>query len=258
MPTVQVSANRVKSAPCHHEHIEADCLADWHAARAMARKLVDKPDLHLLALRVIRYLNPCKHSKDYASITWYGQSFTFTGMQAAFIRELWRAKNRGTPALRQETIFDAIGCDSDRSMGIFKDKISEIAFRTLIISPRRGVYMLAFMEYDPVFAPDGDAREIARRLLVKYADKPVSLALQRIACRVPEDVFVPNCIQEAILAALNGKALRSDALAHKAGYSKGNIYREPGGLPELQRRGLVSHHKRLGYFRPDALPPELS
>ncbi len=69
--------------------------------------------------------------------------------------------------------------------------------------------------------------------------------------------FVPNQFQESILGALEGKALRADALGHIVG-DRSRLYRKPGGLQELRDQGYVSHHPRLGYYRPDAPPEELA
>lgn len=68
--------------------------------------------------------------------------------------------------------------------------------------------------------------------------------------------FVPTPFQQDILDALEGKALRTDALAAKVG-DRSRLFRHPGGLKELQEQGLVAHHKRLGFYRPDAPPEEL-
>lgn len=71
-------------------------------------------------------------------------------------------------------------------------------------------------------------------------------------------VFVPNAFQTAILDALEGKALRTDALAAKVG-DRSRLFSKPrGGLPELKEHGLVGHHDRLGFYRVDAPPPELA
>jgi hypothetical protein len=72
-----------------------------------------------------------------------------------------------------------------------------------------------------------------------------------------EEVFVPNAFQEAILSALEGKALRTDALGAAAG-DRSRLFRNPGGLKELQEQGLVQHHKRLGFYRPDCPPEDLA
>jgi len=78
-----------------------------------------------------------------------------------------------------------------------------------------------------------------------------------LAAAEEAEPFVPTAYQEAILDALEGKALRTDALAAKVG-DRSRLFRNPGGLKELQEQGLVSHHSRRGYFRPDAPPEELA
>lgn len=69
--------------------------------------------------------------------------------------------------------------------------------------------------------------------------------------------FVPTPFQKGILQALSGQARRTDDLAHKVG-NRRKLFIHPGGLRELQEQGLVGHHKRLGYYRPDAPPPVLN
>jgi hypothetical protein len=76
------------------------------------------------------------------------------------------------------------------------------------------------------------------------------------ASSVSPDRFVPTPFQKGILQALNGQALRTDDLAHKVG-NRRKLFIHPGGLRELQDQSLVAHHKRLGYYRPDAPPPVL-
>lgn len=70
-----------------------------------------------------------------------------------------------------------------------------------------------------------------------------------------QDAFIPTPFQRGILAALNGQALRTDALGAAVG-DRSRLYKR-GGLKELRDRGLVAHHVRLGFYRPDALPPGL-
>ena len=69
--------------------------------------------------------------------------------------------------------------------------------------------------------------------------------------------FVPNAYQIAIMEALEGKALRTTALASATGGDQRRLFK-PGGLKELQDQGLVEHHARLGYYCPDSPPPEIS
>ncbi|MBL8795406.1 MAG: hypothetical protein JNM56_15990 [Planctomycetia bacterium] len=91
------------------------------------------------------------------------------------------------------------------------------------------------------FQPDREARHAA-------LDQLPRSALSR--------VFIPTDYQKEILAVLDGKALRTDAIAAKTGNRRG-LFRDPGGIPELRAHGLVDWHRRIGFFRPDALPPEL-
>lgn len=73
---------------------------------------------------------------------------------------------------------------------------------------------------------------------------------------IDADAFVPNAAQTAILTALDGKAMNSSALAAIVG-DKRRVYAKPGGIQELREKGLVEHHERLGYYRPDAPPDEI-
>lgn len=75
--------------------------------------------------------------------------------------------------------------------------------------------------------------------------------------REPAEPFIPTPYQQAILEALEGKALRTDGLANLVG-DRSRLFRHPGGLKELQEQGLVAHHKRLGFYRPDVPPEELA
>ncbi len=68
--------------------------------------------------------------------------------------------------------------------------------------------------------------------------------------------FVPGPVQRAILDALDGKSLHARALGAAVG-DVSRLYR-PKGLQELRDRGMVEKHDRLGFWRPDAPPPEIS
>lgn len=71
-----------------------------------------------------------------------------------------------------------------------------------------------------------------------------------------EEVFVPSPVQEAILEALEGKALRQSELEKATGYDRRQLHRK-SGREELIDLDKVQHHSRLGYYRPDQPPPEL-
>lgn len=99
-------------------------------------------------------------------------------------------------------------------------------------------------------------------ITLKVADgTPLRLPFRRSAMPASRPVdtemaFIPNPFQQAILDALEGKALRTDALGAAVG-DRARLYR-PNGLRELRDHGLVAHHERLGFFRPDAPPDELA
>ena len=67
--------------------------------------------------------------------------------------------------------------------------------------------------------------------------------------------FQPTAFQKGILKALDGKAMRTDALGAAVG-DRSRLFRK-GGLNELKDRGLVEHNSSIGYYRPDAPPPGL-
>jgi hypothetical protein len=75
--------------------------------------------------------------------------------------------------------------------------------------------------------------------------------------QVPAEAWVPTAMQKGILRALEGKALRTDALATAVGCDRRRLY-ETGGIKELQERDLVGHHERLGHYSTANPPPELA
>jgi hypothetical protein len=70
----------------------------------------------------------------------------------------------------------------------------------------------------------------------------------------PGSLLTP--VQEAILEALDGAAMRADELGAVIG-DKRRLY-HPGGIKELREQGLVDLHRQLGYYRPDSPPPQLA
>jgi hypothetical protein len=86
-------------------------------------------------------------------------------------------------------------------------------------------------------------------------DQPAAAAEPFAPTDDPEAPFVLSEAQGFILEALDGKALKTGPLCKAPGLSHADVFRDPGGIQELQRHGLVSRHPRAGYFRPEA-PPE--
>jgi hypothetical protein len=93
------------------------------------------------------------------------------------------------------------------------------------------------------------------RLPVQGGALPVATPAN-LAAAVPARPFEPNAFQLGILDALAGRALRVEKLV-EAVKDRPRLYRDPGGLKELERNGLVKYAKTLGYYRPDAPPEEL-
>jgi hypothetical protein len=102
-------------------------------------------------------------------------------------------------------------------------------------------------------------------VVVKFSDTKLSLPfpLATVRAEPPASAvdassapWLPTAFQQSILDALDGRALRADALGDEVG-DRGRLYKKPGGIQELRDHGLVAHHPRRGYYRPDAPPPEL-
>jgi hypothetical protein len=83
---------------------------------------------------------------------------------------------------------------------------------------------------------------------------PVEVVSQ-IAPETAKRTFVPTLLQTNILAALNGRALKKDPLAKETCKGEGSRLYRKGGLKELIDEGLVIHRHGIGYYRPDAPPP---
>lgn len=105
--------------------------------------------------------------------------------------------------------------------------------------------------------------QLPTQLAMKYPDGReiplpfVPAAPEENAAIVEQEPWGPTALQEDILEALDGRALRAEALAAKVGKDKSQLYKA-GGLKELTDRGLVKSHSRAGYYRPDAPPADLS
>lgn len=101
------------------------------------------------------------------------------------------------------------------------------------------------------------------RIRIYTLEDEQPLQLPVVSARAPRDdpgdVFVPNAFQTAILEALEGKAMKTGALAAAVHCETPQLFKKPkGGIAELREHDLVRHHERLGYWRPDAPPPQLS
>lgn len=63
-------------------------------------------------------------------------------------------------------------------------------------------------------------------------------------------------LQRDILKALNGRALKTEALAKEVCGGEDRRLYKPGGLKELRAAGRVAHKSGVGHYRPDRPPAE--
>jgi hypothetical protein len=84
------------------------------------------------------------HSDDFRSVRWYGTDYVFTPTQAACVRVLWEAWERGTPVLGQDSILEHqdVGSAASRLYDVFQ-KGKHPAWGKMIVSPRKGAFCLA-------------------------------------------------------------------------------------------------------------------
>lgn len=73
--------------------------------------------------------------------------------------------------------------------------------------------------------------------------------------QIDNEPFVPHLLQKAILRALDGRALKKEALADACDVDPRRLYK-PGALSELVDLGIVKNKRGIGYYRPDASPPD--
>ena len=84
----------------------------------------------------------------------------------------------------------------------------------------------------------------------------------RIRETLPEPLTVAgrpfSLLQQRIWKALDGKALKKDALAKKVCSDQGSRLYRPQGIKELKNANLIGNQRGTGYFRFDAPPPGLN
>jgi hypothetical protein len=74
--------------------------------------------------------------------------------------------------------------------------------------------------------------------------------------RVTTKPFIPTARQRKILELLDGKTKKLAQLADKLSVGQSTLVGRD--LKELHEQGPIEHSKRIGYYRPDAPPPELA
>ena len=84
----------------------------------------------------------CRHSDDFTSVIWCGQSYQFKkGIQSNVVRVLWEAWEKKVPLLGEETIGEKAGSESSRFR--IRDYFrNHSAIGKMIISPQKGCWQL--------------------------------------------------------------------------------------------------------------------
>jgi len=126
----QYNCSELSQVPAKkHRIIEAEIetlRASMHANRAeQTQHLPSQKEDH----------KQCYHSSDFRSVRWELRRFSFTPTQAACVRVLWEAWEKGTPELGQETILDQAGSNGSRLRDVFKSKKRKMhdAWGTMIV-----------------------------------------------------------------------------------------------------------------------------
>ena len=101
----------------------------------------------------------------------------------------------------------------------------------------------------------GIVDRICLKIILRNGDRLSLPILGPAAQSPPEQGFAPNKVQAAILEVLEGKALKTGALARETGYTSSEIFRDRGGMKDLQDRGLVQHGSK-GFYLTNAPPLE--
>jgi hypothetical protein len=89
----------------------------------------------------------------------------------------------------------------------------------------------------------------------KTQPRKIKPYLRCVGAALPK--LVLSLLQQAIFAALNGKALKKQPLADEVSGGEGTRLYRKDGIKELIAAGLVAKKNGIGYYRPDAPPPGL-
>lgn len=81
----------------------------------------------------------CIHSEDYRSVVWFGVQYRFSAAQAAAVRLLWEAWQRGVPEVSGVTLLEASESAGGKVSGVFRD---HPAWGTMIGQAGKGQYRL--------------------------------------------------------------------------------------------------------------------
>lgn len=88
---------------------------------------------------------PPRHSPDFRSVFWRGQTFTFTANQAAAVAILWKAADQGTPDVGDAYVLEQVDSESTKLQNTFRSRTgAHPAWGTLVIPGKsKGTHRLA-------------------------------------------------------------------------------------------------------------------
>lgn len=78
-------------------------------------------------------------SADFSCFLWHGREYTFGPMQAKVIKQLWQARENGTPWVYGKHLLRVAGSSSDRIQNLFSGNSN---WRKLIVTDNKGRYKL--------------------------------------------------------------------------------------------------------------------
>jgi hypothetical protein len=125
-----------------------------------------------------------------------------------------------------------------------------------------------FRPVDESFVMDALHQVLARALNANAIYSPEARAVRGSRSTGVESTIgsagslILDARQERILEVLEGKALRAQTLADACGFEKNKLYQKRANgsqpLPELVEHGLVIKDRKVGFYRPDAPPQNVT
>jgi hypothetical protein len=103
-----------------------------------ARIAAERPELLPAIASLLRRLNPARHSKDFASVHWFGKNYSFRAAQIPIVQLLWRAWEDQTPDVRVSTLIDAVDHEREGELKISNIFRGHPAWGTMIQGPVKG------------------------------------------------------------------------------------------------------------------------
>ena len=88
---------------------------------------------------IVARLSPARHSADFRSVRWYGETYHFSPAQSLIVECLWKSWEGGTPRMGAKTLLRAASMVSDKISDLFK---GHAAWGKMICTDGKGQYWL--------------------------------------------------------------------------------------------------------------------